>query len=217
MVVRWTRWTLTRRKWAWGVSSQLLTSHHLLQTHSGLLGKHSKLFSQEVASLYLSQHTNSSYFKSKILVETSANLEPLSGKHWNSFISGIFLICWIIFQHHHTHWQGNQKTLSNHNVFSFLPRSDFVSCAMSRQPLSDSPITSNILLYTALCCNSLVFTKNSKHSRLFLLVFSNQYCTSKLIVVLRCFVSVWRQTANGGTNWKYWFHCFGSIGSLLIR
>ena len=45
---------------------------------------------------------------------------------------------------------------------------------------------------------------------LFFLLFCSQYCTSsKLIVVLRCFVSVWRQTANGGTNWKYWFHCFG--------
>ena len=209
MVVRW-----TRRKWAWGVSSQLLTSHHLLQTRSGQLGKHSKLLSQEVVYLYLSQHTNRSYFKSKILVETSANLEPLSG---NSFISRIFLICWISFSASSHSLKGNKKNLSNHNVFSFLPRSDFVSCAMSRQPLSDSPITSNILLYTALCCNSLVFTKNSKHSRLFLWVFINQYCTSKLIVVLRCFVSVWRQTANGGTNWKYWFHCFGSIGSLLIR
>ena len=56
--------------------------------------------------------------------------------------------------------------------------------------------------------HSFVFTNNSKPSMLFLLV--SQYCTSsKLIVVLRCFVSVWRQTANGGTNWKYWFHCFG--------
>ena len=55
-----------------------------------------------------------------------------------------------------------------------------------------------------------VFTNNSKPSTLFLLFFCSQYCTSsKLIVVLRCFVSVWRQTANGGTNWKYWFHCFG--------
>ena len=46
---------------------------------------------------------------------------------------------------------------------------------------------------------------------LFLVFFCTEYCTSKLIVVLRCFVSVWRQTANGGTNWKYWFHCFGVV------
>ena len=46
---------------------------------------------------------------------------------------------------------------------------------------------------------------------LFLVFFCSEYCTSKLIVVLRCFVSVWRQTANGGTNWKYWFHCFGVV------
>ena len=152
MVVRWTRWTLTRRKWAWGVSSQLLTSHHLLQTHSGQLGKHSKLLSQEVVSLYLSQHTNSSYFKSKILVETSANLEPLSGKHWNSFISGIFLICWISFSASSHSLTRQSKNPEQSQCFQFPPEKWF--CFM--RDVTSTPVwLTNNFKYSALHCTVL--------------------------------------------------------------
>ena len=145
------RWTLTRRKWAWGVSSQLLTSHHLTQTHSCQLGKHS-----------ISPRTQvSATLSCKIWLKPQQTLN-ICQESTQIHLKCIFLstvVCWVCFSASSHSLTRQSKTLSNHNVFSFLPRSDFVSCAMSRQPLSDSPITSNILLYTALCCVQFCFYK----------------------------------------------------------
>ena len=134
------------------------------------------------------------------------------------YISGIFLLCWISFSASSHSLTRQSKNPEQSQGFQFPPEKWF--CFM--RDVTSTPVwLTNNFKYSAPYCTALrtvLFLQIIKKlSMLFLLVFCNQYCTSNLIVVLRCFVSVWRQTANGGTNWKYWFHCFGSIGSLLIR
>ena len=171
MVVRWTRWTLTRRKWAWGVSSQLLTSHHLTQTHSGQRGKHSF---HKMWYLSISPSTQiAATFSGKLLLKPRQTLNKCQENTetlWNTYIhvSGIFLVCWISFSASSHSLTRQSKNPEQSQCFQFPPEKWF--CFMRDVTSTPVWLTDNFK-YSALHCTVL-------HTVLFLQITQNLACSS---------------------------------------